>query len=468
MRAKQRHQSMPDERRYAVQGKGNSEAERVAYAVTHMAANKAYRYAAERAGGDPDGSILAAHCERFRAYRAGWRGYPREAVARKLHATYYQETGHPPQSVDLEVAAICDLACPFCYRQWIATPDKLITDALCGRLLDQCGALGVPSVKFNWRGEPLLHPKLAAYVDDAKRAGVLETIINTNAVTLTEEKARALIEAGLDLIIYSFDGGTKATYEKMRVGRFEANTFEPVYANIRRFAELRAAMGSPWPRTKIQMILTAETYPEQEEFFARFSDCVDDVSVKAYTERGGSLPDLEPATQAQVRAFLRHRGLPLSTPYWRDREGGVFVSTGRLACEQIYQRLMVTYDGTVSMCCYDWGSEYPIGYVDERAWTQAPRDYQVVMDKAAQGAAGFERLANVQMPRRYVEPPQRVQTLQEIWEGAILSEVRRAHVEDRLEEVPICKACPFKETYRWEPVPLTGSAGSVPLPAVAA
>ena len=40
------------------------------------------------------------------------------------------------------------------------------------------------------------------------KKGILETIINTNATNLTE-KIPKLIEAGLDLIIYSFDGGSK-------------------------------------------------------------------------------------------------------------------------------------------------------------------------------------------------------------------------------------------------------------------
>ena len=53
-----------------------------------------------------------------------------------------------------------------------------------------------------------------------KKKGILETIINTNATNLTETNSKKLIESGLDLMIYSFDGGTKKTYEKMRPGRF--------------------------------------------------------------------------------------------------------------------------------------------------------------------------------------------------------------------------------------------------------
>lgn len=438
------------ERLRAIQGRRDSEAERVAYMIARMPDNKAYVYAADRAGGDPTGALLEEYRERFRWYRTSWRGQPRKAIDQKLYGEPLRQANLPPLSVDIETAAVCDLACAFCYRQWIATPDQIMREDVYRRIIDQCAELGVPSVKLNWRGEPLLHPQLAEFIGYAKRAGVIETIINTDAVTLTDEKSRALVDSGLDLVIYSFDGGTKTTYESMRVGRFRPNSFEKVYENIRRFQRIRDEMGSPFPRTKIQMILTKDTFHEQEQFFALFAECVDDVSVKAYSERGGELSDLDENLAVRYAEFLRIKGLAVTTPYWRNMQGKMFISTGRLPCEQPYQRLMVSYDGTVSMCCYDWGTEYPVGYVDAQAFEEGHKHYKHVMEKAQGRAKGFELLANVQMPKRYIDPPEQVQTLREIWNGEIINDVRRAHVEGRLEEIPICKACPFKETHRWE------------------
>jgi molybdenum cofactor biosynthesis enzyme MoaA len=441
------------DRARAVQARRDIEKNRVMHAVEHMALNKAYRYAAETAGADPGGRLLAQFVERFKKYREAWRGQPRAAIEQKLHHDFFSRTGAPPLSVDIEVAAVCDLACPFCYRQSIATPDKLMSEELCYRLLDECGALGVPSVKFNWRGEPLLHPRLPEFIDYAKRKGVLETLINTDAVTLTAEKSEALIDAGLDMIIYSFDGGTKETYESMRPGRFKANRFEDVYANIRRFAEIRARKGAHFPRTKIQMILTDATHGEQETFFNMFEDCVDDVSVKAYTERGGELPELDESGRRDVKAFIEKQGLDPKTPYWRDMGGSLYVSVGRLPCEQIFQRLMITYDGRVSMCCYDWGSEYPVGYADALAFHGGDAEYHGVIEKAKSGARGFELLKGVQMPARYVEPTREARKLIQIWDGALINGVRERHVTGHLQDVPVCRGCMFKETHQWVRVP---------------
>ena len=41
------------------------------------------------------------------------------------------------------------------------------------------------------------------------------------------------------------------------------------------------------------MVLTDDTFKEQEEYFSLFKDIVDDVSVKQYTEREGKLKDVE-------------------------------------------------------------------------------------------------------------------------------------------------------------------------------
>ena len=102
----------------------------------------------------------------------------------------FEESQITPLCIDIEVASICDLACPHCYRQFIATPDKIISKELAFKLIDQASELKVPSMKFNWRGEPLLNPNLPEIIDYAKKKGVLETIINTNATKLDSKMSK--------------------------------------------------------------------------------------------------------------------------------------------------------------------------------------------------------------------------------------------------------------------------------------
>jgi MoaA/NifB/PqqE/SkfB family radical SAM enzyme len=440
------------DRMYAIQSREGGEARRLSYMLEHMARNKAYLHAKEAAGGDCDGRLLADFRARFQWYRESWRELPRRAVQQKLTGDRFRDARIPPLCVDIEVAAVCDLACPFCYRQFIATPDKVMSDELSFRLIDEAADLGVPSMKFNWRGEPLLYPRLAELIAYAKKRGILETIINTNATCLTEETAAALIDAGLDLIIYSFDGGSKESYERMRPGRFKDNYFEDVYGNIRRFSEIRAAKGAVFPRTKIQMILTDETFAERDNFYALFDRYVDDVSVKQYTERGGKLSELDEATQQRLQSALIGRNLAPDTPFFRDKDGKLFVAAGRLPCEQPYQRLLVTYDGRAGMCCYDWGAQHPVGYADKLAIELGESEYSRIVERAKVGGKGFIQLKAVDMPSNYNTPAPVVHSLSEIWTGPEIDAVRAAHVAGRGGDIAICKACPFKETYRWEAI----------------
>ena len=229
-----------DHRKYSISNLGNSEADRVEFMIKNMSSNKAYLYEVKKLNKDEDKKkLLNKYQDRFVKYRNGWRSIPAKAIEQRLHTKKFENKKIIPLCIDLEVASVCDLACPHCYRQYIATPDKLMSKELAFKLIDQLAELKVPSVKFNWRGEPLMNKNLPDIIDYAKQNGVLETIINTNATYLKGNYADELISSGLDLLIYSFDGGSKKTYDKLRPGRFKKNSFEDIIKNITEFHELK-------------------------------------------------------------------------------------------------------------------------------------------------------------------------------------------------------------------------------------
>jgi len=422
--------------------------DRVRYMLQHMHENAVFKDAGSQCDETSRDQLLGKCVENYGEYRKDWKEQPQTCIRDTILGPEMLQRGITPLCIDIETAAICDLACPFCFREYYATPDKLIDSDFCFKLLDQAAELGVPSLKFNWRGEPLLHPKLPDFIAYAKRNGILETIINTNATMLDKNKARDLISAGLDFIIYSFDGGTKETYEKMRLGRFKKNSFEQVYDNIRQFSSIRQEMGSALPYTKIQMIMTQETFDEKEQFFSLFSDCVDDVSVSQYTERGGELKDIDKDTRKIYEQALVEHGLPSGTPYMKDPHGQLLISKVRKPCEQPFQRLLVTYEGRVGMCCYDWGATHPVGYVHEMAYNNK-NEYEKIIEKAKKREKGFELLSNLEMPKTYNSPAEKVQTLADIWYGAEIDKVRIKHISKNVDDVEICKNCTFKDTYEW-------------------
>jgi len=257
-----------------------------------------------------------------------------------------------------------------------------------------------------------------------------------------------LIDSGLDFMIYSFDGGTKETYEKMRPGRFKDNSFEKVYSNIRNFSQIKKRKNSKFPYTKIQMILTEDTHNEKDEFFNLFKDCVDDVSLSQYTERGGKLSDLDEDSQSVYYHLLLKHNMPKGTPYMKDAFGNIKLSKGRIPCEQPFQRLLITYEGRVAMCCYDWGATYPVGYSNEKALNNV-KDYTDIIEKVKKEKKGFELLKSIKMPKQFNNPEQKISSINDIWYGKEIELVRQKHIHNKGEEVNICKNCSFKDVYKW-------------------
>ena len=424
--------------------------DRVKFMIKNMASNFAYKnHLKKNKIKDDNFKILKKFEKKFSDYRTGWKSNAEKNYHNNLDFNKInKQLEDNPLCVDIETAAICDLACPHCFREYIITPDKIMNFDLYKKIINSLAKMDVPSIKLNWRGEPLLNPQLCNFIKYAKENGILEVSINTNATKLDNKKSEDLIKAGLDLIIFSFDGGTKKTYEKMRPGRFKYNDFETVYKNIKEFSLMRKKMGAVFPISKIQMVLTKETRNEIGKFFELFDAIVDDVTVTQYSERGGNINDLLPENEKKITNYIEKNNLPKNTPHLVEANGKIHISKKRKPCEQLFQRLLITYDGRVGMCCHDWGARHCVGYVDKRGF-KAEEAISEIENKINQNKKGFELLKNAKKPEEFNTPDKKVKNLKEIWNSKELNYVRHLHKQNKNDEVPICKNCSFKDTYEW-------------------
>jgi MoaA/NifB/PqqE/SkfB family radical SAM enzyme len=422
------------------------------YMIENMSENLAYKsYIDKNLTNDNDQKILNKFRERYIDYRKKWFSQPNKVYSQGYDKYLNNKKNIFPLCVDIEIASICDLGCPHCFREYIITPDKIMDEKLYQSIIDKVSELGVPSIKLNWRGEPLLHPKIDSFIKYAKQKGVLDVSINTNATNLDEKKIKELINSGLDQIIYSFDGGTKKTYEKMRPGRFKNNNFEKVFSNIELFSKIRSQMNAKFPTTKIQMVMTKDTREEVKDFFQLFQGIVDDVTVTQYNERGGNIEDLDETKKFELISFLKKNNLPINTPYIVDVDGQVSISKKRLPCEQLFQRMMVTFDGSIGMCCHDWGAQHCIGYVSDQAF-EINETIDDLEKKIKDKKKGFELLKEAKKPKKFNEPKKEVKSLDQIWDGEELNNVRKEHFQNKVDTVEVCKNCSFKDTYEWQKI----------------
>jgi MoaA/NifB/PqqE/SkfB family radical SAM enzyme len=119
------------------------------------------------------------------------------------------------------------------------------------RILEGLSAFDpIPTVYFGGIGEPTFNPRTVEWIAQAKALGGRVELI-TNGTTLTEKRARQLIDAGLDLLWVSIDGATPESYADVRLGA----ELPKVIENVARLRQMRR--GGHFPRPEIGIAFVA-------------------------------------------------------------------------------------------------------------------------------------------------------------------------------------------------------------------
>lgn len=306
---------------------------------------------------------------------------------RPMHETIPNAT---PFTIMIEPTNACNFRCRFC-----PTSDAKLLKSVgrkAGYMSMDLFKKTVDGITFPSRigklnlykdGEPLLHKQLPDMVAYAKRSGVFDEIVfNTQASLLTEEKARALIEAGLDTmrisVIHVHDKGYKDLCQSY-------GDYAEVRDNIRRLYRLKKQHKSPM-RVHVKTIETGLTQDERDQFYADFTGHADTLFIDQLTgwsdsERYdwtlGRDPDVAPD------GF---------SPVIRDRK----------VCPVPFYTLSVNWNGSVSVCCVDW------------AW------------RTIVGDTNHE-------------------TITDIWHGERLRDFRLMHLRGQKDKNPSCKTCHYMQ-----------------------
>lgn len=288
-----------------------------------------------------------------------------------------------PSHLKIELTNFCNLACPMCPHSQMRRPVGYMAPELFRSIVDQAG----PELEFAYvhhLGESLFHPRIGELVAYGKRRGVALGL-STNATFLTASKTQALLGSGLDFLVISLDANSEQSYAHMRRGGDFGRTVD----NVRRFFAEKAAHKSPI-RVVVQMIVSAHNQHEIAAF-ARTWD--GQVVLKVARDWAGQVPltallrpaaSREPALSAEP---LAAPGLPTG------------LTPPQAPCRMLWTELTVFWDGRVVPC------------------------------------------ANVYEPENLLGDL-RTQTLDEVWNGPPLQALRRAHLEDRVAQIPVCRSCP--------------------------
>lgn len=262
-----------------------------------------------------------------------------------------------PDYIDLELTNHCNFKCSMCPtgRGVCLRKRGFLSSELFSKLLTECQINNCPIRFVRW-GESLLHPYCLKFLRAIKSAGLL-THINTNGSLVDNEFISEILKIKLDSIKFSFQGVTKYEYESIRRG----GNYDKLLDTIR---ELYLRRG-----------------------YRRFP----------YITVGTTVSDLKNKEIKNWKEELRQIADKVTVAKTRDIINKTEV-TNCPDCPEIFNKLSINWDGSVSACCADYDN------------------YMIVGDL-------------------------KKQSLKEIWVSKEISEYRDMLVNKRHAELPLCRHC---------------------------
>lgn len=240
-----------------------------------------------------------------------------------------------PKILNLEVTNFCNLNCPICVAKDTREQGFLQLDFLKKIIKENQKILKNQFMWLHFNGEPLLHPQLFEITKLLKQYGI-KNRLSTNATLLTEEMSFKLMKAGLDYVVFSVDGATKETYEKIRKG---AN-FKIVERNILNFLKIKRKYNFP-TKTQIQFIRMKENEKETKDFIKKWQKTdINFINIKSFCSRAWQVQELN---QFEEIKKLEKRIIR------------------RLPCFYLWETLVILWNGEVIVCCQDLLGKLKVG-----------------------------------------------------------------------------------------------------------
>lgn len=280
----------------------------------------------------------------------------------KKHLSKYLKSNKDyPRSIVIEVTPLCNLRCVIC--ACYIPGEEVTKDRRTTYLSFDNFRRIIKSIKgkfnfqicFSYSGESLLHPeifKMVKYLKENK----IPVVIYSNAMLLTKQKIKEILESGLDRFIVSFDGASKKTYEGIRKGA----RFEVVVNNVRSLIKERTAQGLEKPFVEMQMVVT-KTNINESELYGELS--------KEIGVDNSYLKTLMVFQDTKNKEYIKKvEGLFIDNEiarYKRNEEGNLVLKNTE-GCPEL-QNCAITCDGDVVPCCFDLHGKYCLGNAIENS-----------------------------------------------------------------------------------------------------
>lgn len=241
-----------------------------------------------------------------------------------------------PEVFQIELTNNCPMACIMCPRtETMSRSLGYMDEELFERIVAEISPCS-SKVFLHHFGDSLVHPKIGEYIRLAQRHH-LRCFLSTNAVLLTEKRARDLVDSGLEELVVSLDGVSSATNLAIR-GK-AAQDVDEAERKVRYLIRYRQERQSSVPRLIMQFVHQA----------------LNDHEVDAWLSKWRAVPGVD---RVKVKPFVSWDG--------HDRRINALrvlpePAADRVVCDKPWTSVTILWDGRVVPCCFDYDAKYVLG-----------------------------------------------------------------------------------------------------------
>jgi radical SAM protein with 4Fe4S-binding SPASM domain len=273
----------------------------------------------------------------------------------------------------LDITSRCNLKCRMCEWRY-KVEQKEMPFGIYKKAIDEGLKLGLRKIVIAATGESLVHrdfPKMIAYAHDRR----LKIELVTSLSLMSDEIMNAILK--INSLVVSFDGATKETYEKIRVGA----GFEKTLANLKKIAENKKDMS-----IRINYVIQKDNFKDVDGIVELMKELVSRISYKfTHDTIGNNIPlqldsgEMEECVERLRRAFKKMKeygmagDMNVDEMYLKNPENlysGLYKPwIHDIPCYNLWLGTFVNPDGLVFPCCDFYKEKDALGDLKKQSLT---------------------------------------------------------------------------------------------------
>ncbi len=261
-----------------------------------------------------------------------------------------------PFLVNIDPANICNMKCRFCptgHKELLSKfnrPKGMMDFELFCKVIDDLAQFPekVKVLLLHKDGEPLLNPNIGKMLAYAKKKDVAEVIwLTTNMSMLTPKLIDEIIDADIDFIRASIYGVSDMDYKDLTV------TYSD-YEKVRKNTEM---LFKEKERRKSNLKIWAKlnNFGMTDEQIAKFGEDFKDITDEHLL--------VNPMGWTYSQEYDFKLGIRPET----GQEGSVPLKENRIVCPYPFYRMVVNFNGDISVCELDWTMTTVVGNASQEA-----------------------------------------------------------------------------------------------------